>query len=260
MVTLSRLYLRGVRDGGSPGLTCSLPGQRRRAQPEPYVQPPYLGRYPGPAFPGLPTYFPTVSGWGGRGARRRAGLDRPPPLRGPGGVVPAEEPSGQDAAGAAEVAESISAALEGFEAGPCPAAPVGNAERPGRAPPEGGGFSRGPARPRGGSGCRLRLPLAFFHPNLSLPGRSPLPGRPMDVGAISAAPEREGMRGWWLSAGVSAGQAHASRSRSPTGAGCGLVFHSVRGGCLPRARCLTDPFLNSAGRAELQPLLTLHSN
>lgn len=180
MVTLSRLYLRGVRDGGSPGLTCSLPGQRRRAQPEPYVQPPYLGRYPGPAFPGLPTYFPTVSGWGGRGARRRAGLDRPPPLRGPGGVVPAEEPSGQDAAGAAEVAESISAALEGFEAGPCPAAPVGNAERPGRAPPEGGGFSRGPARPRGGSGCRLRLPLAFFHPNLSLPGRSPLPGRPMD--------------------------------------------------------------------------------
>lgn len=29
--------------------------------------------------------------------------------------------------------------------------------------------------------------------------------------------------------------------------------------CLPPARCLTDPFLPSAGRAELQPLLTLYS-
>lgn len=110
--------------------------------------------------------------------------------------------------------------------------------------------------PAAGAGAASASLSPSSIPTCRSPAGHPFPAAPW----ISAAPEREGMRGWWLSAGVSAGQAHASRSRSPTGAGCGLVFHSVRGGCLPRARCLTDPFLNSAGRAELQPLLTLHSN
>lgn len=128
MVTLSRFYLRGVREGESrPHL---LPHGAAAAGAAGALPPALTwARYPGPAFLGLPTHFPAVSG------RARAGLDRA-----------AEEPWGP---GAAELAESFSAGLEGFEAAPCPLSSSRSTERPGRALPEGGGFSRGPARPRG---------------------------------------------------------------------------------------------------------------
>lgn len=74
MVTLSRLYLRGVRVGGVPGSPApsrGSGGERSQSSASSCLG---RGRYPGPAFLGLPTYFPTVSGWAGRGAAaKRAG-------------------------------------------------------------------------------------------------------------------------------------------------------------------------------------------
>lgn len=89
MVTLSRLYLRGVREWGVPGSPAPSRGSGDESSRSPTSIPLSWGRYPGSALLGLPTYFPAVSGWAGRGARRRAGLARPPALRGPGRVVPA---------------------------------------------------------------------------------------------------------------------------------------------------------------------------
>lgn len=131
MVTLSWLYLPWSAWAGSPGITCSLPRKQRQVEPESRARLPHLGKVPATCFSGT-SHFPSASGRGGRGARRRAGTYRPPPHRVPGGVVPAAASSGHDAAGDAEVTEGVSTGLKGFGAGPCPAARAGSAERPGR--------------------------------------------------------------------------------------------------------------------------------
>lgn len=223
MVTLSRLYLRGVREGGvlgSPAPSRGSGGERSRS---PTSSPLSWGRYPGPAFLGLLTYFPTVSGWAGRRARRRAGLDRPSALLGPW-------VSCRPGARGSRCRRSRPSCREHFGGAPrCrPAAP--GTERLGRDPPDGGSFSRGPARPRRRSGRRLRLPFACFHPNLSLPGRTLLPRCPRDVDAVSAAPEREGCAAGVTLPGLRPGEPTrpAPRARLGLAAGC--------------ARCLTHPF------------------
>lgn len=167
MVTLSGLYSRRCAwgGGGNSGLTCSLPGQRRQAEPE---LPLTWGRYPGPCFSGTSPFRSAsrlrreggAAAAAGQGWTGRLPLPRPRRRRS-GGLR-----GRHDAAGDVEVAEGISAGLKGFEAGPCPAAQAGGA-RPGRVPqatPEGGGSSRVLARPRGGNrgpppaGCPSPLP------------------------------------------------------------------------------------------------------
>lgn len=175
------------------------------------------------------------------------------------GAAPARragrEPGDHGAAGAAEVAASNSAGLEGIG----PAAPGGNTERPGRAPPDGGGFSRGPARPPAGPGAASAslslLPSQPVAPRPSTPPRGPGralgAGRPVDVDALSAAPERQGCAGVLTMPGLQPGEPFIPLPE--------LGWGLLRAGAPLRVRCPTDPFLHCAGRVELQPLLTLYS-
>lgn len=202
---VSALFTRGARGvPGSPAPSRGSGGERSRSPASSRLS---WGRCPGPAFLGLPTYFPTLSGWAGREARRRAGLDRRAALRGPGGVVPAEEPAGHGASGAAEVAESISAGLEGVEAGLHPAAPAGNKEQPGRHLPEGGGSSRGP-----GAASVSLSPSSI--PTCRSPAGHPLPWAgagprrrpPHGCGCDRCGSEREGSAGMVTVPGCQPGQ------------------------------------------------------
>lgn len=215
MVTLSRLYLRGVREGGvlgSPAPSRGSGGERSRS---PTSSPLSWGRYPGPAFLGLLTYFPTVSGWAGRRARRRAGLDRPSALLGPwvscrpgarGSRCRRSRPSCREHFGGGSKVSARStrhgAAGPGSAGrwqllpGPCPPPP------PERAPP----------------------PLAFrLLPSQPVAPRPDAPSSvPQGCGCRERGSRAGGLRSGGDPAGASAGRAHASRSQSPTGAGCGL--------------------------------------
>lgn len=193
---VSALFTRGAC-GGSPGLTCSLPGQRRRAQPEPGIQLPWQGKVPGTCFSGTSHLLPygLRLGWERRGGEQGWSGRQ---LRGPGGVVPAEEPRKLQRAFRRGSKVSRRDCAPQHQPG-TRSAHAGLRRRVAASP---GALL---ARPRGGSGCRLRLPLASFHPNLSLPPRPGTPsrgpgralgaGRPVEVDAISAAPEREGCAG-----------------------------------------------------------------
>lgn len=106
MVTLSRLYLR--REGGVPGSPALSWGsedkQSRSLAPDSLT----WGRYPGPAFLGLPTSLVPSAEVGAAAGRAGPAASAPRP---PGRV--ARFVAARDA----EVAEGISSGLKGFEAG-----------------------------------------------------------------------------------------------------------------------------------------------
>lgn len=174
--------------GGSPGLTCSLPGQQRPAEPEPPRPAPSPGEgTPRSASPGrLPERLRRRWERGaaaGRVGPGRAGLDRTGPAasfrsaprpRRRGGPAPRGRHA---AAGAAEVAEGVlGGGLRGFEAGPCPAAQ--RRER-GAAGPGAGRWRRllaGPCPPprEAAAGAASR------RPSVSTCRPPPWPGTPSD--------------------------------------------------------------------------------